>query len=55
MEGTVRVANTPINPTSPYHNPEVVAQLKEKGLDVIASLEEVRAVLMDVIAANPNK
>ena len=25
MEGTVRVANTPINPTSPYHNEEVVA------------------------------
>jgi peptide/nickel transport system substrate-binding protein len=25
MEGTVRVANTPINPTSPYHAPEVVA------------------------------
>ncbi len=23
MEGTVRVAHTPINPTSPYHNPEV--------------------------------
>jgi peptide/nickel transport system substrate-binding protein len=25
MEGTVRVANTPINPTSPYHNPDVSA------------------------------
>ncbi|MDX1646178.1 MAG: peptide ABC transporter substrate-binding protein [Longimicrobiales bacterium] len=25
MEGTVRVADTPINPTSPYHNEEVVA------------------------------
>lgn len=25
MEGTVQVANTPINPTSPYHNPDVVA------------------------------
>lgn len=25
MEGTVRVADTPINPTSPYHNDEVVA------------------------------
>ncbi|MDH3424973.1 MAG: ABC transporter substrate-binding protein, partial [Gemmatimonadota bacterium] len=25
MEGTVGVANTPINPTSPYHNPDVVA------------------------------
>lgn len=25
MQGTVRVANTPINPTSPYHNPNVVA------------------------------
>jgi peptide/nickel transport system substrate-binding protein len=25
MEGTVRVADTPINPTSPYHNPDVVA------------------------------
>lgn len=23
MEGTVRVAHTPINPTSPYHNPDV--------------------------------
>ena len=28
---------------SVVHNPEVVAQLKEKGLDVIASLEEVEA------------
>jgi len=25
MEGTVQVANTPINPTSPYHNASVVA------------------------------
>lgn len=25
MEGSVRVAETPINPTSPYHNPDVVA------------------------------
>ncbi len=25
MEGTVRVAETPINPTSPYHAPDVVA------------------------------
>jgi len=25
MGGTVQVANTPINPTSPYHNPDVVA------------------------------
>ena len=25
MEGSVRVAETPINPTSPYHNPDVIA------------------------------
>jgi peptide/nickel transport system substrate-binding protein len=27
MEGTVQVANTPINPTSPYHNPDVEASV----------------------------
>ena len=32
MEGTVRVANTPINPTSPYHNPEVVASEYDPAL-----------------------
>jgi peptide/nickel transport system substrate-binding protein len=26
MQGTVTIANTPINPTSPYHNPNVQAQ-----------------------------
>jgi peptide/nickel transport system substrate-binding protein len=25
MQGTVTIANTPINPTSPYHNPDVVS------------------------------
>ena len=32
MQGTVRVANTPINPTSPYHNPNVVASEYDPAL-----------------------
>ena len=32
MQGTVRVANTPINPTSPYHNPDVVASAYDPDL-----------------------
>jgi peptide/nickel transport system substrate-binding protein len=32
MEGTVQVANTPINPTSPYHNASVVASTYDPAL-----------------------
>jgi len=32
MAGTVEVANTPINPTSPYHNPDVVASSYDPDL-----------------------
>ena len=34
MEGTVQVANTPINPTSPYHNPDVEASEYDPRLSV---------------------
>src|SRR3990170_8992234 len=43
MEDATREQGAMVSLGSVVHNPQVVTQLKEKGLDVIASLDEVSA------------